>query len=435
MKFYAAEFTLLLLCHSVVNGVMHNTPSLRGGGGGQEESSSQPQFPLVGHQQERRLEKGGYIFLFQDDVDDFAVKLANSRGKRPHYIMKNTVHGVYMSGLSDDDVEFLSTVKGVASSERNHYAYIFEGMPQQQQEQEEVQQQDEISTKKSLLDVLQTKRRRRRKKTTPTQPATPNPVIPNRQLVPWNIERVNGPVTYKGSNKVWILDTGIMMNHKDLNVDKENAYNAITGTKAADDDHGHGTQCAGIIAAIDNDIGTVGVAAGATVVPIKVFDSTGSGSFADVVAGVDYVASKAKKGDVANLSLGGPTDSALDKAVKALAAKGVIVVIAAGNAYEDAKNTSPAHVVATNVYTISSMNSSGRFSGFSNYGSAIDYCCPGEGLKSTHINGGLTKNDIAGTSFAAPHAAGVFLLGNPKTDGSVAYDPDGNNDPCLVHGQ
>jgi hypothetical protein len=225
-----------------------------------------------------------------------------------------------------------------------------------------------------------------------------------------------------------------MLNHPDLNVDRVNAYNAFTGTNAANDDHGHGTQCAGIIAAIDNNIGTVGVAAGATVVPIKVFDRTGAGSMAAVVAGLDYVASKATRGDVVNMSLGGATDSALDKAVTALAAKGVIITIAAGNSYVDAQNTSPAHVVATNVYTISSMNSGGRFSGFSNYGSVVDYACPGEGLRSTHINGGLTTGDIFGTSFAAPHAAGIFLLGNPKTDGVVAYDPDGNNDPCLVNG-
>jgi subtilisin family serine protease len=197
---------------------------------------------------------------------------------------------------------------------------------------------------------------------------------------------------------------------------------------------GHGTQCAGIIAAIDNSIGTVGVAAGATVVPIKVFDSTGAGSFAAVVAGLDYVASKAKKGDVVNMSLGGPVDSALDRAVTSLAAKGVIVVVASGNSYVDAQYTSPAHIVATNVYTISSMNQSGRFSGFSNWGSVVDYACPGEGIKSTHINGGLTDGFIAGTSFAAPHAAGIFLLGRATTEGAVAYDPDGRADPCLVHG-
>jgi hypothetical protein len=225
-----------------------------------------------------------------------------------------------------------------------------------------------------------------------------------------------------------------MLNHPDLNVDRVNAYNVFTGTNAADDDNGHGTTCAGIIAAIDNDFGTVGVAAGATVVPVKVWDHTGSGDIAALVAGVDYVASKAKKGDVVNISCGSPTDSALDKAVIALASKGVIVTIAAGNNYEDAQDTSPAHVVATNVYTISSMTQGGRFSGFSNYGNAIDYACPGEGLISTYINGGLTDGDIFGTSIAAPHAAGVFLLGNPQADGVVAYDPDGNADPILVHG-
>jgi Subtilase family len=308
----------------------------------------------------------------------------------------------------------------------------------QQQEQEQAQdtkQENELGAKSLTSDerpsVRQTRRRRRRP--TPSPAAAPVS-IPNRQPVPWNIQRVKGPVRYTGSNKVWILDTGIMLNHPDLNVDKVNAYNVHTKTNAANDDNGHGTQCAGIVAAIDNDIGTVGVAAGATVVPIKVFDSKGLGSAADVVAGVDYVASKAKAGDVVNISLLSAADSILDRAFTALAGKGVIFTIAAGNDYVDAQNRSPARVVANNVYTISSMNQSDRFSGFSNYGSVVDYACPGEAIKTTHINGGLTDGTIFGTSFAAPHAAGVFLLGNPSTDGVVAYDPDGNNDPCLVHG-
>jgi Subtilase family len=449
MKFSAAAFTVLSLCHSVVNGdVTRKPPSLRGGRGGQE--SSQPSnFQALGHQKERRrLEQGGYIVLFDDtvkEVEDFAVRLSNALGKNPYYIIKNTVHGVYLRGLSDADVEFLPTIEGVASIEQNQFLDLYEGLSsQQRQPQQEVRQQEDhggivttgnLAINERVVDC-QTQRRRRRRKNKPPPTNTPiQPVISNRQQVPWNIQRVHGPVTYTGSNKAWILDTGIMLNHPDLNVDKVNAYNVFTRTNAANDENGHGTRCAGIIAAIDNDIGTVGVAAGAIVVPVKVFDSNGQGNFASLLAGVDYVASKAKTGDVANISLGGSTDSALDKAVTALAAKGVIVTIAAGNTYEDAQYLSPARVVATNVYTISSMNQSGRFSGFSNYGNVIDYSCPGEGLKSTDINGGLTDRDIFGTSIAAPHAVGVFLLGNPTTDGVVAYDPDGNNDPILVHGK
>jgi Subtilase family len=429
MKFTAAAFMLLALSrHSVVNGHLRDSPSLRGG---QEESSSSQQlsseFPARGHQRERRLEPGGYIVLFEDsveDVEDFAVELSNTLGKqRPAYIMKNTIHAAYMNGLSDADVEFLLSAEGVAFIEQNHFMDLFEGVEHQDQGQDIQQEEDdEFRAKRLAYDDERVERQIRR-----------NQAIPNRQPIPWNIQMVNGPIQYTGTNKAWILDTGIMLNHPDLNVDRVNAFNVFTGTNAANDEHGHGTQVAGIIAAIDNAIGVVGVAAGATVVPIKVVDSNLKSTAATLMAGVDYVASKAKKGDVANISIGSAPDSLLDEAVVALAAKGVIVTIASGNSYMDAEDTSPARVNRKNVYTISSMNQSGRFSGFSNYGSVVDYACPGEGLKSTHINGGITSGDIFGTSFAAPHAAGVFLLGKTTTNGLVAYDPDGKPDPILVH--
>ena len=96
---------------------------------------------------------------------------------------------------------------------------------------------------------------------------------------------------------------------------------------------------------MDNSIGVVGVAAGATVVPVKVLDSRGSGSYSGVIAGVDFVAGKVDpdcKCDVANMSLGGPPSDALDNAVIALGASGVKVALAAGNSSDDATNSSPA---------------------------------------------------------------------------------------------
>lgn len=256
------------------------------------------------------------------------------------------------------------------------------------------------------------------------------------QETPYGITRVNGGVNYTGNGVAWVIDTGIDLDHPELNVDASRGFNAFTkgkDGKSLDDGDGHGTHVAGTIAAIDNDQGVVGVAAGATVIPVKVLDSRGSGSYSGVIAGVDHVGANGSSGDVANMSLGGPVSQALDDAVKnAAQSSGVKFVLAAGNESDDANNHSPARANGNNIYTISAMNSNDAWASFSNYGNPpVDYAAPGVSIKSTWKNGGY--NTISGTSMAAPHAAGVLLLGNASTDGTVSGDPDGNADSIIVH--
>jgi len=101
------------------------------------------------------------------------------------------------------------------------------------------------------------------------------------QETPYGITRVNGGVAYTGSSVAWIIDSGIDLDHEDLNVDASRGFNAFTSGrdgKSLDDGNGHGTHVAGTVAAVDNNVGVIGVAAGATVVPVKVLDSRGSGS-------------------------------------------------------------------------------------------------------------------------------------------------------------
>ena len=174
-------------------------------------------------------------------------------------------------------------------------------------------------------------------------------------------------------------------------------------------------------------------------VPVKVLSSRGSGSYSGVIAGVDHVGANGNAGDVANMSLGGPTSQALDDAVKAAASGGVKFVLAAGNDGDtndandgDANNYSPARVSGPNIYTISSMASGDNWSSFSNYGNPpVDYCAPGSSIYSTYKDGGYRT--FSGTSMAAPHAAGVLLLGNAGDGGTVKGDPDGNPDSIIVH--
>jgi subtilisin family serine protease len=255
------------------------------------------------------------------------------------------------------------------------------------------------------------------------------------QETPYGITRVNGGATYTGSNVAWIIDSGIDLDHPDLNVDASNGFNAFTkgrDGKSLDDGNGHGTHVAGTIAALDNTEGVIGVAAGATVIPVKVLDSRGSGSYSGVIAGVDHVGANGSSGDVANMSLGGPTSQALDDAVLAAASNGIRFALAAGNDGEDANGSSPARVNGSNIYTISAMDSNDDWAYFSNFGNPpVDYAAPGVSVTSTWKDGGY--NTISGTSMASPHAAGVLLLGAAGTDGTVNGDPDGDADPIIVN--
>ncbi len=257
---------------------------------------------------------------------------------------------------------------------------------------------------------------------------------PSSQDIPWGVSFVGGPQVGESlSARAWVIDTGIDLSHPDLNVDTGLAANFVTrGKNSADDGHGHGTHVAGTIAAIDNEIDVVGVAAGATVVPVRVLSNNGSGYMSWVIAGVDYVAANASPGDVANMSLGGGISISLDTAVSNAASTGVRFALAAGNDSMHASNSSPARVNHANVYTVSAIDSNGNFAWFSNYGNPpVDVAAPGVGVLSTASGGGTTT--MSGTSMAAPHVAGLLLLGSLNTVGSASGDPDGTPDPIASY--
>lgn len=253
---------------------------------------------------------------------------------------------------------------------------------------------------------------------------------PASQETPWGVARVGGPQS--GANlTAWVIDTGIDYNHADLDVDTGRAANFVTrGKNTAQDGHGHGTHVAGTIAAIDNNIDVVGVAAGAKVVPVRVLSNSGSGYMSWVIAGVDYVAANAGPGDVANMSLGGGASASLDGAILSAAQSGVRFALAAGNDSVHASNSSPARVNHSNVYTVSAIDINGNFAWFSNYGNPpVDVAAPGVNVLSTANGGGTTT--MSGTSMAAPHVAGLLLLNSLNTNGTANNDPDSTPDPVA----
>ena len=232
---------------------------------------------------------------------------------------------------------------------------------------------------------------------------------------------------------VWIIDTGIDLDHPDLNIDTQRSLSFISGQTSADDNNGHGTHVAGIIGALNNTIGVVGVASGAKLVSLKVLDQLGEGRLSAVVAAVAHVSQNGNAGDVVNMSLGLDGISAtLDREVKAAADKGILFAIAAGNDGKAANNFSPGRVNHANVFTVSAVDSTGKFASFSNYGNdVIDVAAYGVRILSTYYNGRYAI--LSGTSMAAPHVAGLLLIrGNTiPTYGVASNDPDGTSDPIA----
>lgn len=272
------------------------------------------------------------------------------------------------------------------------------------------------------------------------------------QTAPTGVRRIDAPAahtaTHRGSGAVVaVIDTGIDLDHPDLIGNIHSLRRDCTGTNTTgvgDDDQGHGTHVAGTIAAVDNGIGVIGVAPAAKVVPVKVLKANGSGSWADVICGIDYVAQNSGTINVANLSLGGAGSSkgcangdALEQAVCNAVGKGVTVVAAAGNDSKDAAGFVPAAYPAAITVsafsdrdgTSTNVGCSGMgpwktcdevFASFSNYGSIVDVLAPGVSINSTLMGGGYgTKS---GTSMAAPHVAGVAALAIAS---KVATTPEG----------
>jgi subtilisin family serine protease len=255
------------------------------------------------------------------------------------------------------------------------------------------------------------------------RPPTETPPTTN-----WGIQSIGGNVQANSSTGVaWVVDTGIDYDRSELNVDKNLSWNYVNNTSNANDDNGHGSHCAGIIAANNSDIG---ICKGAKVIAIKVLDSRGNGWDSDIIEGLDYIGSKLYLFNLnaVNMSLGGTISQSLDDAVTRLAGNGANICIAAGNSKKFAGNYSPSRVNGTKIFTISAHDINGKFASFSNWGNPpVDYAAPGVTIYSCYKDGGYAW--MSGTSMAAPHCCGIILArgGSIGFNGYVTNDRD--NDP------
>lgn len=247
-------------------------------------------------------------------------------------------------------------------------------------------------------------------KPTPTPTVTPTPTAtptPTPQQPPWGVSRINAPDAWPSTTgarvNVSVIDTGIDYNHPDLKDNVKGGVTFVRGTSTYMDDNGHGTHCAGIIAAVDNSQGVVGVAPGASLYGVKVLDRRGSGTMSNVIKGIEWATNNDM--DVISMSLGGGGSDALKLACDNAYNSGIVVVAAAGNDYEGPISYPAAY---GSVIAVTATDSSDEIASFSNIGSDAELAAPGVSIYSTYKGGGYAT--MSGTSMATPHVAGTAAL-------------------------
>lgn len=200
---------------------------------------------------------------------------------------------------------------------------------------------------------------------------------------------------------VYVVDTGVRGTHQEFSGRVTEGFSAVSDGPGNQDCNGHGTHVAGTIG------GEVfGVAKDVSIIPVRVLGCDGSGTLSGVISGLSWIG-QVHDGTpaVVNLSLGGGASASMDAAVEGLLARGIHVVVAAGNASADACNFSPARVPG--ALTVAASTIQDELAGYSNFGSCVDLIAPGSSIRSAYFSSDTAAATLSGTSMAAPHVSGI----------------------------
>lgn len=251
-----------------------------------------------------------------------------------------------------------------------------------------------------------------------------------KQVLPWGVDRIDAEKVWPntGNNadtiKVAVVDTGISSSHSDLVANVKGGVNTITGGNWSDD-NGHGSHVSGIIGALNNTSGVVGVAPLVDLYAVKVLSANGSGYVSDIIVGLQWAVANGMQ--VVNMSLGTSVDvQSFHDAVTATYNAGVTLVAAAGNS-GGAVGYPGAY---PEVISVSATDSNNVLASFSSRGSEVDLAAPGVSIYSTYK--GTAYKTLSGTSMASPHVAGAAALVLNTPVGVWDTDADGVWDPSEV---
>ncbi|SCL21924.1 S8 family peptidase [Micromonospora inyonensis] len=238
---------------------------------------------------------------------------------------------------------------------------------------------------------------------------------PGTQLNPpsWGLDRIdqrNLPLDNRYSYPntahnvhVYVVDTGVRATHVDFGPRVTGGVDLVDGALPADDCNGHGTHLAGTIGGTSH-----GVAKEVRIHPVRVLNCTGSGTYATVIAGIDWISANALRPAVVELAIGGSANSTLDAAVTNSINRGITYVTTGGSSSTNACNFSPGRVPGALTVVGTSATDARLPSG--NYGSCIDLYAPGQNITSAWYTSNTAVTTISGGSTASAHVAGCAAL-------------------------